>query len=106
MERFRRVVRRRKKWLTVKGIWNLLLLSGAIIVIASLFHAAESIILSSAPFPDKSISIILIWLGLAFVLWTYAMFSPDLMDVVSAMLGFKEQQQEEEKEEKQTQNKA
>ena len=106
MEQFRRGLRRRKKWLTPKGVWNLILLSGAILIIASLFHAAESVILSTAPLPDKSISVILIWFGLAFVLWFYAMASPDLMDVVSAMLGFKEQQQEEEKEEKQPQNKA
>jgi hypothetical protein len=106
LKRFRKGWERRRKWLTFKGIWNVLLFSGAIIVIAAILELATSIVTSNLPLMDKTYNITFGWLALAVFLLVYAMLSPDLMDTVFQMLGFKQEEprKEEKKDEDTSQN--
>jgi hypothetical protein len=96
LQRLRRELERRRKWLTLRGIWNILLLSAAIMVIASVYQLATLAVTTG-----NYLNIFLWWFVLAGFLLLYAMFSPDLMDTVFQMLGFK---LEEKKNEDKTKN--
>jgi hypothetical protein len=79
---------KRRKWLTKKAIWRLLLLSAGILVIASIFEFAQQVVTSNFSFIEKGVYFIVMWIVLAGLLLLFAMISPDLMDTVSKMLGF------------------
>jgi len=85
---------KRKKWLTRKGIWKCLLLSGAIIIIAFLFQFAQTIISSNISIEFKGLYSIVMWLFLAGVILLFALASPDLMETVSDMLGYRKDEDE------------
>jgi TRAP-type C4-dicarboxylate transport system permease small subunit len=90
----------RKKWLTKRAIWRLMLLSAAILVIAAIFEFAQQVVTSNFSPIEKIGYILFMWLVLAGSLLSFAMISPDLMDTISKMLGFGDE--EEEKDENKT----
>jgi uncharacterized membrane protein len=85
---------KRKKWLTRKGILKCLLLSAAILIIALLFQFAQMIISSDIPIQFKGLYSIGMWLVLAGVIMLFALESPDLMETVSDMLGYRKDEDE------------
>jgi hypothetical protein len=71
-------------------------------IIATIFEIATLVVTSNLPFLDKTYNIILWWLALSVFLLVYAMISPDWMDTVFQMLGFKQEElKKAEKEEEQ-----
>lgn len=86
---------KRKKWLTRKGIMKCLVLSAAILTIALLFQFAQTIISSNIPTEFKGLFTIGMWLFLAGVILLYALLSPDLMETVSDMLGYRKDEEDE-----------
>jgi hypothetical protein len=86
--------KKRKKWLTRKGIWNCLILSAAILIIAILFQIAQTVVTSDLPSELKVLYTIGMWLVLAGVILLYALASPDLMETVSDMLGYRNDEDE------------
>ncbi len=81
---------KRKKWLTKKAIWRCLLLSAGILIVAAFYQMAQMIVTSNIPVEWKGFYMIPMWLLLAGFILFYALLSPDLMDIVFNMLGFKE----------------
>jgi uncharacterized membrane protein len=86
---------KRKKWLTRKGIWKCLLLSAAILIIAVLFQFAQTILSSNVPSEFKGLFAIGMWLLLAGVILLFALASPNLMETVSDMLGYRKDEEDE-----------
>ena len=84
-------VESRRKWLSWRTLWNCLRISGALFVIAAIYKIAEGVVMSDLRMVTKTIYIIFMWLVLAFALLIYGLLSPDLMEVILRMLGFKEE---------------
>lgn len=87
--------KKRKKWLTRKGLWKCLILSAAILIIAILFQIAQTVVTSDLPSELKVLYTIGMWLVLAGVILLYALASPDLMETVSDMLGYRKDEEDE-----------
>lgn len=87
--------KKRKKWLTRKGIMKCLVLSAAILTIAVLFQFAQTVVTSDVPSEVKGFYIVGMWLVLAGVILLYALVSPDLMETVSDMLGYRKDKEDE-----------
>lgn len=68
--------KKRKKWLTRKGIWKCLILSAAILIIAILFQIAQTVVTSDLPSELKVLYTIGMWLVLAGVILLYALPHP------------------------------
>jgi len=90
-------VESRRKWLSRRTVWNCLLASGGILILAALFRIAEGVVTSNLPFIERILLIIFMWLLLAGALLLYGLLSPELMRVVFKMLGFEEKEEAKEK---------
>ena len=86
---------KRKKWLTRKGIWKCLALSAAILIIAVLFQIAQVVVTGDLPIQFKGLYVVMMWLFLAGIILLYALLSPDLMETVSDMLGYRKDEEDE-----------
>jgi len=97
---------KRKKWLTKKGILKCLLLSAAILTIALLFQIAQVVVTSDLPIEVRGMYVVLMWLVLAGMILLYALLSPDLMETVSDMLGYRKDEEDKKDAGSETQEKA
>ena len=92
-----KIPERYKKWLNKKAWFNCLRLSVALFVFVWLYEFAHLIVFSDVnPLWFKSLYLI----GMAFVfsliIWLLALMSPEAMETVFAMLGFKEEEKKDE----------
>jgi len=85
-----RISEKRKKWLRKRKILNCLFLSGAILVIATLFEIAQIVVTSNLPMIEKTLYVLFMWLFLAGFILLSGLMSPELMETIFGMLGFKE----------------
>jgi amino acid transporter len=97
---------KRKKWLTRKGILKCLLLSAAILTIAVLFQFAQLVVTSDLPSELKGLYVLVMWLVLAGMILLYALLSPDLMETVSDMLGYRKDEEDQKDAGSETQERA
>ena len=96
-----RIPEKYKKWFTKKAWLNCLRVTVALFVIVWLFELARYVVLSEfATLWQKSLFLILMGFFFTFTLWFLALISPEVIETVFGMLGFKE------KEEKSNEDKA
>lgn len=92
-----KISEKRRRWLSRKTLSNCLSVSAAILVIAAIFEIAQNVIASDLAMIWKSLHILTMWGILTAGLFFYGLLSPELMEVVFRMLGFKEDKNNEEK---------
>jgi len=85
-----------KRWFTRRAFVNCLRLSLALIVIAWLFEWAHEVIMTNLPFLEKTLFLLFMWLVITIVIWLLAFISPEFIDTVFQMLGFKGEEKEKE----------
>lgn len=86
-----KVSERYKKWLSLKAWWNCFRISVALIVIAGLLESANLILLSTVdPVWLKGLFVIAMAFVFSIIIWVLALVSPELMENIFEMLGFRE----------------
>lgn len=89
---------KRKKWLTKRAWFNCLRVSVALFVIVWLFEFAHTIVFSEVTsIWLKSLYLIGMAFFFSFILWLLALLSPEAMETVFRMMGFKEEVKKEKK---------
>jgi len=83
---------KRRKWLRWSTFRNCLYLSGAIMVIATIFEIAQSVVNSNLPTIEKTLYILFMWFILGVLILFFGLLSPELMETVFDMLGFKDKE--------------
>ena len=86
--------KKRKKWFTKKMFMNCMFVSAAILVIVLIFEIAQNVVASNLPPIEKSLNLLIIWALLTGFIWFYGLLSPELMEIVFRMLGFKEENED------------
>jgi len=92
-----------RKWLTKKAWFNCFRVAVALFFLAWLFEYAHAIVFAEInPIWLKSLFLIVMGFFFSFILWFLALLSPELMETLFSMLGFKDE--EDKKNEDMSQN--
>lgn len=86
---------KRRKWLTWKAFMGCLFLSAGVLIVATIYEFAKNVVTSNLPMLEKTGYLILMWILLACLLLVYGLLSPELMEAVFKMLGYKEKERQE-----------
>ena len=85
---------KRRKWLSWKTFVKCLFISAGVLIIATIFEFAKGVVTSNLPPLEKTWYLLSMWFLLACLLLLYGLLSPELMEAVFKMLGYKEKEEE------------
>jgi len=85
---------KRRKWLSWKTLVKCLFISAGVLIIALIYEVAKGAVTSNLPMVEKSAYVFFMWLLLGGFLLIYGLLSPELMEAVFKMLGYKEEEEE------------
>ena len=86
---------KRRKWLSRKTFVKSLFISAGVLIIAAIFEFAKGVVTSNLPILEKTGYLLYMWLLLTCILLLYGLLSPELMEAVFKMLGYKEEEEKE-----------
>jgi len=92
-----RISSRQKRWLTKEMVFDCMVISLAIIVIALILELAQMVFSPDLSVTARAIFLLFIWGLLSGAIWFLGFTAPDLMEIVFQMLGFKEKKEKREK---------
>jgi thiosulfate reductase cytochrome b subunit len=85
-----RIPEKYKKWLTVKAWYNCFRVSAALIVTAGLLEFAHAILFNAIDPVLKGLYVVIMAFVFSLIIWGLAFLSPELIETIFAMLGYKE----------------